>query len=527
MASSFDLAERGFCRVRWLPGREPETPKPLLGLRELLLWAPDIVDVEVPHPPALAGLMRVLEVLTARVTGLDALADRVEWEEAREAALDKREFDATAVNEYFAKHQGRFELLYTASETPFFQDVRLLEQCTTSKGAPTSSGVNKLVLDRAAGQAFVWHSHTVDAHPPRVALPDAAFAVLTWLYYGPPGRCTPRRVGEVAASETKAGPLRATVSFHPVGQSLFETLLLGVPYALSTEDSPALWEDDPWRDPCGLPPAGEGVGTLLANRFRHALLLEPSEDGQAVMDARITWGLRLPPSPALDPYLIYRTGADGTPTPETAQADRATWRDLDCLVGRHEDRRRPAVFEGLDDLMDAGDRAVRIKALGFEQDRSQAKDQQYFAGTTPVKQELWQQINPHRFNRMRTSREAAETSGRHLQGALTSAWRDLTHTRPSSKTARSRDGGVPWLHTGMRRYWQRAENLFWQTVSNQQPPEDHIVNRFIHAALDAYDDATRTACRDPRDMEIVERNRRRLWAGYQTSPATENGTSHD
>lgn len=526
MPPSFDLAERGFCRVRWRPGRAPADPDALVGFRDLLVRAPDIADVEVPHPPALAGLLRVLSVLAARVTGLDALHRRSEWEGARETALDKGEFDVNAVDRYFAEHDGRFELFHTATDTPFCQDVRLLEECRTAKGESTSSGVNKLVLGRAAGQGFVWQSHTLDSRPPLVPASEAVFALLTWLYYGDPGRCTPRRVGEVAAADTKAGPLRGTVSFHPVGDSLFETLLLGIPYESSTEDSPALWEDQ-LRDPCGLPPEGGGVGTLLANRFRHAVLLEPAEAGEAVTDASITWAWRLPHGPAPDPYLIYRTDKDGTPYPEVAHADRAAWRDLDCLLGRDEDRRRPAVFEGLDDLMDAQDRAVRIKALGFEQHRNQAKDRQYFAGTTPAKQELWQQVDPQRFGRLRTTREAAEGRGWHLRGALIDAWRELTHTRPSRKTTAARDGGVPWLHTGMSRYWQQAEHLFWEAVRTEQPPKDSVINRFVRAALEAYDVVTRTGRRDPIEIEIVERHRRRLWTGFQAESGTENGTGHD
>ncbi|MFR9727888.1 type I-E CRISPR-associated protein Cse1/CasA [Saccharopolyspora sp. MS10] len=525
MPPSFDLAERGFCRVRWRPGRSPGNPDAPVGFRDLLVRAADIADVEVPHPPALAGLLRVLTVMAARIGGLDALDRRTDWEDARLAVLDKGKFDPGAVQQYFAQHEGRFELFHTASSTPFLQDPRLLDECRTVKGEATSSGVNKLGLGRAAGQSFVWLAHTVDEQPPPLAAADAVFALLAWLYFGVPGRCTPRRVGETAAADTKAGPLRGTVSYHPVGESLFETLVLGVPFVPSSEPDPALWEDEP-RDPCALPPPGTGVGGLLANRFQHAVLLEPDEAGGSVVDARITWAWRLPRGPAQDPYLIYRTSKDGLPYPQPAEASRAAWRDLDCLIGKHEDHQRPVVFEGLDDLMSGQGRAVRIKALGFEQDRSQAKDKQFYSGTTPAKQELWQQVDPDRFGRLRSARMAAEVRGWHLRGALTEAWWELVRVRPS-RAGKSRDGGVPWLHSSMSDYWERAEHHFWQAISTEQPPNFNIVNRFIHLALKSYDTATGMVRRTPEEIKIIERNRRRLWTGYQSGSETQNGAEND
>ncbi|GAA4889208.1 type I-E CRISPR-associated protein Cse1/CasA [Saccharopolyspora cebuensis] len=525
MPPSFDLAERGFCRVRWRPGRAPADPDALVGFRELLVRAPDIEDVEVPHPPALAGLLRVLYVLTARVTELDKVSEANDWDEAREAALERGGFDTDAISEYFAEYAGRFELFHTAAgeRSPFCQDPRLLEQCRTSKGEPTSSGVNKLMLGRAAGQGFVWQSHTVDADPRPVPVPDAVFAMLAWLYFGVPGRCTPRRVGAQSAADTGAGPLRGTVSFHPFGESLFETLLLGVPYAPGS--GPAVWEDE-LRDPLGVPPGGEGIGALLAGRFRHALLLEPTESGQAVADARITWAWRVPHGPDQDPYLIYRPGKEpgAPPYPQAAQSDRAVWRDLDCLLGEHDEAKQPAVFEGLGDLMDAQERTLRVKALGFDQDRSQAKDRQYFAGATSAKSELWQQVSPQHWGRMRRAREAAEDRGRHLRGALSYAWRELAG---ASKPSRARDGGVRWLHTGMARYWDAAEKVFWKAVEPEVPPPWSVVNRYIEVAVQAYDEVTRSAARTPRDVEVLERHRRRLWTGFEADAGDEErGADH-
>src|SRR5690606_41066344 len=75
----------------------------------------------------------------------------------------------------------------------FLQDARLLEQCRNPQGDQVSSGVNKLVLNRAAGQAFVWHSHTVDADPSPVPAAEAVWS-----------RSEERRVGQESSAGSRA-----------------------------------------------------------------------------------------------------------------------------------------------------------------------------------------------------------------------------------------------------------------------------------------------------------------------------------
>src|SRR5690606_23365909 len=102
MATSFDLAERGFCPVRWRAGQRPETfsPEASLGLVDLLLHAHRIEDVEISPPPALSGFLRILAVLTGRITGLDRMESFEDWEEAREDLLHTGRFDETAIRRY-------------------------------------------------------------------------------------------------------------------------------------------------------------------------------------------------------------------------------------------------------------------------------------------------------------------------------------------------------------------------------------------------------------------------------------------
>ncbi|GAB3551837.1 CRISPR system Cascade subunit CasA [Actinopolyspora lacussalsi] len=535
MSPSFDLATRGFCEVRWLrdppEGIEPDEP---VNLRTLLLHAHDIADVEVSPPPTLAGFLRILTVLAGRITALappdatDQYEDIEDWQQARERHWHAGRFDPDAVERYFAEHVGRFELFHTATPEGaplFLQDHRLLEQCRTTKGESASSGVNKLVLGRAAGQAFVWHSHTTDREPPSVTAPEAFWALLSWLFYGVPGRCTPRRVGETNAADTKAGPLRDSVSFHPVGRSLFETLLASVPYYDPCENDRAPWEEPP-PDPLAVPPRPEGLARVLTGRFRHALLLSPTADGEAVEDARITWAWRREHGQVDDPHVLYQySGSDEklTKQPRSATADRAVWRDLDVLTGAFDSeqwddqrRQRPAVFGLLDDLVEDEPEppVTRVRVLGFDQDRSQAKDRQYFAGSTPALLDTWRCRDEHRWVRLVRTRQAAEYTGGTLERALAAAWREIVGRTDPKK----RGNGVPWTQPAMARYWADAEQEFHREFGEAATASDEpVANRFIRRARQAFSEVTEPYERRPSDIAVLERHRAQLSKGWRSS----------
>lgn len=158
MSATFDLLTEGWCPVRWVAGKEPpegRKPEDPISVRELFLHAHKIVDVQVSPPPAAVGVLRVL---LARMTKLNEISNSDEWSDGRDELLRQGELDPNTVNGYFDKYRGRCDLFHP--EYPFLQDPRLAQQCRNSQGELVASGVNKLVLGRAARQAFVWRSQT-------------------------------------------------------------------------------------------------------------------------------------------------------------------------------------------------------------------------------------------------------------------------------------------------------------------------------------------------------------------------------
>lgn len=533
MSPTFDLSTRP-----WIPARTLGGDTELLGLRDVLLRAHELADLELALPPASAGLWRVLALLTARVTGLhgsdedaEEAGEHADWEEVREDVFRAGRFDPARVADYFDARSGRFDLFGGEGGRPWLQDPRLAEQC------PKTSGVNKLAWGRTAGQNQVWlGGHHTDLDPEPLAPAEAAHHLLATLYYGPSGRCSSRTVGSVAKADTSAGPLRGSVSYHPRGRTLFESLLLNVPHladdgaaAADPAEDLAPWERDDLPDPLGLPGEGTGLAGRLTGQFRHAVLLVPSADGSRVVDATVTWGVRVSDTwrasrtAPTDPYLVYLVSKEGKPYRQPASADRAVWRDLDSLLsdqaGHHY---RPRLFDTWSgragvprDVLNA----LRLRAFGFDQD-GQTRDRQWFTATTPAVVRWLQHRsgdptgNARALARIRGAVAAAERVGGILEQVLRGAWKASNSPGGGQGGAgETRSGAGPWLRRGTSRYWACAEQVFWRIAYGED--EGGAGTRgFVFTALDAYDEVTSPYCRSPRVAKVVERHRSRLFAGW-------------
>ncbi|MFF4234027.1 type I-E CRISPR-associated protein Cse1/CasA [Streptomyces sp. NPDC001820] len=450
-----------------------------VGLRELLCSAHRIDDLALPLPPAASALLRVLAAITARVTGLDDPHMPLEqWHQHRTQLLRQGAgFDEAAVHAYFDAHA--FDLFHPTR--PFLQDASLPAQCERR------AGVNALVYGRPAGRNLAWFSPHTDTDPQPVPCDEALWHLLIHHYYGPSGCCSTRTVGGTSSSKGTAGPLRSTVSFHPAGATLFETLLLHLtPYrGDGQEETDACpWEREVPPDPLAAPPVVTWPGRLLTGRSRHAVVLVPTPDGGAVADAYLTWAIehQHPKLEATDPYLIIDTDPEAPVerrrSPRRADADRAVWRDLDALLLAGDETlttRRPAVFDTLNDVPEPTRSRMRVRVYGFDQDGKTANRLWYTALTPPI----WTWAQEHdaaMAQRIADCRAAAEHLAAVLARAATLAWRQATTpTREAGSDSAPRHGKPPrrtplWAVDALAVYWPRAETVFWQLVHSQQPP---------------------------------------------------------
>ncbi|MET8779162.1 type I-E CRISPR-associated protein Cse1/CasA [Nocardia sp. NPDC004654] len=499
-----------------------------VNLEALFLRAHEFDDISVDLAPAASGLWRILTVVAARVTGLDRPdLDAAAWLQLRDDVLDDGAFDAEAVQKYFGTHEDRFGLFDAAR--PWMQDPRLAQQC----GRLT--GLNTVVFGRPAGNNQSWMSHHRDADPIPIPAQEAVLQVIAQLYHGAPGRCTSRTVATTTAADCKTAPLRGLVSYHPVGESVFESLVMSIPHLPYNPDADgedyAFWELPDLPDPLRPPQPSAGVGGVLAGRFAHALLLVGSPDKSMVVDGYRTWGVRHPVPPARDPFLIYQVSKAGQTYARLADADRALWRDLDGLLLENcglEKSNPPTVFANAHHVADVGVlERLRVRAFAFDQDRAQTSDRQWFtASTPPVLRRL---SSPQAAAGVSAARIAAETMARRLDQALRAAWVAIndpadggTDSVPADSTkarATRRESDIAasrWQATAAARYWPEAEREFWQQIRDNE--FDRPMQRYRGLALRAFDQATDTTGNRPRTRRAIERARTLLFTTRKKKP---------
>lgn len=460
----YDLAGEPCVPVR--AGRRHE----ILGLRELFLRAHTIDDLALTIPAATSALLRVLTAIAARLTadpdagllGLDSTDLNAEqWAARRYELLRKQDgFGSKAVHAYFDAHV--FDLFHPTR--PFLQDAALARQCSPA-------GVNALVFGRPAGNNLAWLSPHTDTAPVPVPCDEAFWHLLIQHYYGAAGRCSPRTVDGRTIGNGTAGPLRSTISFHPLGCTLYETLLLGVPkFTGDWQDTPDAcpWEEPASADPLAPLPPVTWPGRLLTGRSRHAVLLVPTDDGRAVADVYLTWATQQQKLEATDPYLVIHTDPEATSverrrTPRQANADRAVWRDLDALLLAGDETaavQRPLVFDTLNDLPADVRAALRVRACGFDQD-GKTRNRTWYTALTPPIWTWSQEHDPAMARRIADCRAAAEQ----VAALAARAWQETITPPRDGSTRRAVPKRVcSWTTRACAAYWPRAETTFWRLL---------------------------------------------------------------
>ncbi|MER7755270.1 type I-E CRISPR-associated protein Cse1/CasA [Kitasatospora sp. NPDC097643] len=519
---SYNLFDEPWIPVRWIP-HEDEHEDPSsdhtdlisahpdeVGLRELLLRAHEIEQIAIAIPPALSALYRVLYAMTARMTGLDEAGRPGSWSRRRIDLASQEQFDEQQVTEFDERSHHRFDLFDPAR--PFLQDPRLAEQCDPANTA----GVDKLITTRPSGNNHSWFQHVNSTTPDLPTPAQAALHLLVWHYYGPSGRCSSRTVGNTKAANSAAGPLRSTLSYHPEGVTLFESLLAGLPEPrreVRRDSDLCPWEREELPDPVAAPPPLKGPCSELTARSQHALLLVPDATGASVEDAFITWAYRDKIPREGDPYLIWQTSKDGNPYPRPADSHRALWRDLDALLLKNPagstQPRRPEVFFTALEVSEE----LRVRALGFEQD-GQAKDVQFVDAVTPPVLDLAEETKPAVAIEIGRLRMLGEQYGNRLDRAVKKAWAGFT------EAPKIRD--CTWAVDAAARYWPAAEAEFWKCLNERD--FDRAATAFRILAEQAYDTVTYSALGTMRGAKACTTARIELYGGPVKRPAKTAGT---
>ncbi|MFK0043912.1 type I-E CRISPR-associated protein Cse1/CasA [Streptomyces sp. NPDC090741] len=431
-----------------------------------------LLDGYVPvNAGAEGALRRLMAAVVARIGGLDRGVEE-EWEDRFDELLEAGRLDPDAVQAYFARHVFDLE----DPVRPFLQHPVLAAECSKS-AAPA-----KIHFDRAAGNNALWWDHTPQDTPMD---PLTAFeGILLWRGYGPCGTGAQRTHGGKNTKSMKAGPYRGVVSYFPECRNLFLSALLSCPppSAWPTGDGEDLaeWEAAGPADPLQ-PPVPAGPVSLLAGRSAHHVLVKVTDS--MVSECWVAWGAVSDLPAVRDPFVLDREKGG----PVRGSHRRGLLRDFDALIAASDPSvkaapgiHRPAwigVYAQLPPSALTGIGSVRVRAIGYDQDKREMGDSIAYSATTPeALAACLPALNPQRARIVAVGRQDCEKAEQHLVKQLRGAWRKID---PKAKEA-------PWVESARTRFWDLADGVFWNAVRDVTDPAQPLATMTV----DVYDEVT-------------------------------------
>ena len=346
--ATFDLRTEPWIPVRYVDGHTGE-----VGLRDALVNAHHICELDLDNPMETAALYRLLLALAIRInpeTEQDApWFDR--WDMGR--------FDEVPIDGYFEKWKERFDLFHP--KHPFYQ-VR-------EDGGQTPIQPSYLRLHEGGNTSSLFSGDNRKRND-TLAPSEAARGVVASQYAAIGGLLSnPYKTGN------KNSPGVGGTLFWIHGESLFHSLMLNAPPSIDArmggtkeEDRPA-WEVDPSRTKTTRP--RKGFLDYLTYQYRRLTLETMEIDGvTAVTSFRRTGGDNEEEIPLEDPHVAILAG---DPVKKTAprrfniSVGRAVWRDSSVFLTMASSRGTPprTVQWGKSNLADLGISVLEIELLGM------------------------------------------------------------------------------------------------------------------------------------------------------------------
>jgi CRISPR system Cascade subunit CasA len=303
--SDFNLIDEPWIPIRDLSGARRE-----VGIKEALLAASEIGEIEDTSPLVVAALYRFLVAVLHR-----ALEGPRDIEHAR--TFFREGFPATKVEEYLEKWRGRFYL---------FDEYHPFGQIPGVWGKELR-GWTTLAAEHNADNAKVLFDH-VDA---RNAGPIDYVRAARWLLATQTFSVS---AGKSEFSHTGTGPSATAAMTIPLGSNLQDTLhfLLVSQNRLIIESDQPIWERNPEsvdilskgpeRSPCG-------YADLFTWRTRSVRLVR-NENGQ-IEKVAFASGLSVGELSFDDPFLAYRQDEKKGKLPIQFK-ERGLWREFDSLL---------------------------------------------------------------------------------------------------------------------------------------------------------------------------------------------------
>lgn len=350
---AFNLLDEPWIPVRTCGGEVRE-----ISLAEALLNAGDYATLAETSPPNLIALYRLLLAVLHRALTTNNGA----WRNADRARWFREGLPEEPIKAYLEQWRERFWLFHP--QNPFMQVAALAEaEDTRDKQKPWT----QIALESANGNTPVMFDHALDDAPVSIPFVLACRNLLGFLQFTPGGLVKTFRDAD------KAGALSNTAAAMPSGQTLAETLLLGLhPWdGKRADDLPA------WERPAPTITELRAAPTLATgqndrySRLSRAVLLIPEDEVNSVRHIRFAAGLALKEDAnAPDPMACHRINHEGKAIRVSFTEGRSIWRELPSLVpdvnGTHN---MPAAILGwaanLYNVMGRWDASAQILTAGL------------------------------------------------------------------------------------------------------------------------------------------------------------------
>lgn len=351
MTKRFNLLDEPWLPVRMLNGEVRE-----LGLLALFKQASQVIALAETAPPSLMAQYRLLLAITHRALS----AQTPYWGQRDLRNWYRQGFPTEFITAYLETWRDRFWLFHP--ENPFMQ---VAELATAPETCDKFKPWTQIDLASVSGNAPVVFNHSLDSAPVAISPSNAVRHLLGFL------QCTPGGLVKVFRDADKAGPLANTAASLPLGDTLVQTLILGL-HPASADGH----EDLPCWERSGLSISELKAAAVLAagpndryTRQTRAVLFHCEDDG-TIRKLRFAAGMGLEDdSHAPDPMASFREGSNG-PVRLTFSEGRALWRDLPALLP--DGGSRPAaILENatrLNNLL--GKKQLRLLVAGLASDQA-------------------------------------------------------------------------------------------------------------------------------------------------------------
>ncbi|NUN10682.1 MAG: type I-E CRISPR-associated protein Cse1/CasA [Ignavibacteriaceae bacterium] len=303
---TYNLLDEG-----WLPVTRGSGPPSRVSLQECLAEAHLLGDIYHDSPLVVMGVYRLL---LAAVRRIFPVTTPKEWE----LLFKTGKFDKIKLDGYFEKWRDRFNL---------FDDKYPFWQVQLHPAGENTLSVNKLVLNRAAGNNPVYFDHSNDFNPDPLKPADAALQLIAFQSFSPGG-------GKSPTINFKHSPCTAPLITLLTGSSLFSTLVMNT---LINPEIPDNGDDAPvWENPSSMQAEDEtrlwGYSDYLTLSSRLIHLIPEKIEGEVVVTKIQNAQGRGLPEEIQEPFSAFRIDKEKGKMQIKIRPEKQLWRDYNTLI---------------------------------------------------------------------------------------------------------------------------------------------------------------------------------------------------